>query len=204
MNRTQNNPTHESTGLSPAAAAALALGDEDNFLAAAMPGGIERQEKAGQLQQAQLQTLPKEGMEKYRPYLESLGFIIGDEFDNLFLKVTFPPGWKKQPTSHSMWSLLLDEKGRERAGIFYKAAFYDRRANFRMSARYKLDCYRESKTQGLSDICALDGDTVLKLFGTIKQSDFKAMNAIEAEGKAWLSQQFPGWDGDDAYKLFWD
>ena len=39
-----------------------------------------------------------------------------------------PNGWKKQATDHSMWSELIDDKGKVRATIFYKAAFYDQRA----------------------------------------------------------------------------
>lgn len=49
-----------------------------------------------------------------------------------------PDGWKKEPTDHDMWSRIVDEKGRERAMVFYKAAFYDQRADMRLVGRYKI------------------------------------------------------------------
>lgn len=56
--------------------------------------------------------------------------------DPLFQKVTLPEGWQKAATDHYMWSNLLDDKGRERAAIFYKAAPYDRRAHLNVTCRY--------------------------------------------------------------------
>lgn len=45
------------------------------------------------------------------------------------LNVELPDGWKKVGTNHDMHSDLVDETGKVRASIFYKAAFYDRRAD---------------------------------------------------------------------------
>lgn len=62
--------------------------------------------------------------------LTELGFKFGNVIDGdpLFQEVTLPAGWKKVATDHSMWSNVVDEQGRERISIFYKAAFYDRDA----------------------------------------------------------------------------
>lgn len=49
--------------------------------------------------------------------------------DDLFEHVALPEGWRLVPTGHSMWSDLIDERGTVRAKVFYKAAFYDRRAH---------------------------------------------------------------------------
>lgn len=56
--------------------------------------------------------------------------------ERLFNKAELPPGWKKEATSHSMWSDLLDEKGRKRAGIFFKAASYDYDAHMTATRRF--------------------------------------------------------------------
>lgn len=63
--------------------------------------------------------------------LEAAGvkFLGVDRDEDLFQNVELPDGWKKVGTSHDMHSDLVDETGKVRASIFYKAAFYDRRAN---------------------------------------------------------------------------
>lgn len=115
--------------ITPAALSALADGDIENFRIAATPGGIEAQEKAGQAITNAQETLPKECP---RAELEKLGFVFGEDYDELFVNVKFPEGWKKQATDHPMWSDLVDPSGKKRAAIFYKAAFYDRRADMHM------------------------------------------------------------------------
>lgn len=63
--------------------------------------------------------------------LEALGFTFGppDEHDPMFRPATLPEGWTRQGSDHAMWSYILDEQGRKRVSIFYKAAFYDRSAH---------------------------------------------------------------------------
>lgn len=108
--------------MGPAQLIALVRGDID----LAMPGGIERQEAMGQA--AFVGTKSSLPIECPRAELEALGFVFGEPIDDLFVSVTFPAGWSKKATDHSMWSDLLDDQGRKRGSIFYKAAFYDRRA----------------------------------------------------------------------------
>lgn len=126
----------ENKGMSPAAAVALAKGDHKNFMAASTPGGIEAQEKEGQLAQALLETLPIDMHGCAVKDFEKLGFVFGEKTDRIFWQCKFPAGWKKQPTSHSMWSDLLDDKGRKRGSIFFKAAFYDYSAHIGLTTRY--------------------------------------------------------------------
>ena len=40
-----------------------------------------------------------------------------------------PQGWTRRATDHDMHSEILDEAGKIRISVFYKAAFYDRRAH---------------------------------------------------------------------------
>jgi len=66
--------------------------------------------------------------------LTALGFVKGEPVagDDLFTHVTLPAGWTRAGTGHSMHTHILDERGVRRVGIFYKAAFYDRRADAHM------------------------------------------------------------------------
>ncbi|MEU6614458.1 hypothetical protein [Streptomyces parvus] len=117
--------------------------DPDNnlaFLASAMATGsndafIGAQEKAGQQQLVHSDRLPTD-IQGDRQAFEALGFTFGDPdpSDPLFAPATLPDGWTRQAADHDMWSYLLDEHGRRRASIFYKAAFYDRSAFIRLDA----------------------------------------------------------------------
>ncbi len=100
----------------------------ENLMAAATPGGIEKQEAQGQKHFVASESLPRK-CPKHE--LEKLGFVFGENIDGdsgLFVQVKMPKGWKKRATNHSMWSELLDDTGKVRASIFYKAAFYDKDA----------------------------------------------------------------------------
>ncbi len=88
---------------------------------------IPEQEARGQREFVNSTTLPKKPSHLCKQ-IEEMGIVFGEGVDDLFIQVTLPEGWKKEPTDHSMWSRLVDNEGRERAKIFYKAAFYDRDA----------------------------------------------------------------------------
>ena len=92
------------------------------------PAAIENQEANGQRELVEGAQLPVEITGK--EILEKAGIKFGESLpdDPLFCYAELPKGWKKQATEHSMWSDLVDDKGVVRATIFYKAAFYDRRA----------------------------------------------------------------------------
>lgn len=94
--------------------------------------GIEAQEAQGQRELVSSAQLPsKMGIrDDAKDFYEKVGIkVIGlTEGDEMFYDVELPEGWEKRSTDHSMWSELIDDKGRKRAGIFYKAAFYDRDA----------------------------------------------------------------------------
>ena len=206
-------------GISPAAVGALARGDMDNFLVAMTPGGIEAQEKRGQLEQANLQTLPIHGTIKNRmsyndgpgpkEEFEALGFWFGKEIDDCFVECEFPAGWKKVPTDHSMWTRLVDDKGRERGSIFYKAAFYDRSAHVDLSWRFRVtrDWDAKPKTRVyIEDACG----TVQKEIGELPVPNYDgprdAANAckdrIDAATKRleeWLTENYPLWQTSSAY-----
>ena len=107
---------------------------------ASAAGAIVAQEKAGQTSFVKSDTLPSQMSREARLGLETAGVVFGDPVpgDYLFVYVTLPNGWYKEGTSHDMYSSLMDNKGRKRAGIFYKAAFYDRRADLRIESRFEV------------------------------------------------------------------
>ncbi len=126
-------------GISPAALAAFLSGDLENAMIASTPGGIERQEAAGQASFVSSETLPLQFNYCTKEQFEAMGVVFGAPVDDLFQQARLPAGWVKVATDHSMHSELRDEKGRKRAGIFYKAAFYDRSAFISLTSRFSIE-----------------------------------------------------------------
>lgn len=93
-------------------------------------GYIESMEAAGQRQLIASTELPTDTHDSDDEFI-ALGFTFGapNQDDPLFRPATLPEGWKKVGSDHAMGSYVVDGKGRKRVSIFYKAAFYDRRAN---------------------------------------------------------------------------
>jgi hypothetical protein len=195
--------------LTPAAVAAAAKGDMHNAEVASTPGGIEAQEKAGQAMLAlRFNQLPKEGMARYQEALEQLGFRIGADADDLFLSITPPPGWFMRPTDHSMHSDIVDDQQRVRGSVFYKAAFYDRKAHFRLSTRYQIDAeYKEAADgkweNGTRRAIVRDTATgeILKALDARPNSDidYSRDDKERAESVAFLDEMFPDWKNIVAY-----
>ena len=117
-------------------------------------GHIEASEARGQQHLVNSAQLPAEGTpggpDGYRKTNPDDWKAMGVEFGpivegDIFRDATLPEGWKVEATDHAMWSKLLDDKGRERASIFYKAAFYDRSAHISLCSRFTLRrVYNES------------------------------------------------------------
>lgn len=187
------------TGITPAAMAAILNGDLANALAASTPGGIERQEAAGPQSMLQSDTLPKTIFGATRQHMEKMGFkFLGDQ-DDLFVNCVLPAGWSKKATSHSMHSDLLDEQGRKRAGIFYKAAFYDRQADMRFVQRYYVNSHALAKKQNDYQVVVYDGENILKSFGVWSNRDWEAQDQLTRAAKQWLAKEFPDHENPLAY-----
>lgn len=197
------------------------MGDFENFVVAMTPGGIEAQEAAGQrvlcAKSAQLPKAAGGYRDIDRAIYEAMGIIFHDDADDLFVNVTLPAGWKIQPTDHSMWSNLRDDKGRTRAAIFYKAAFYDRAAHIDPQTRFSYgtrpvggwDAPRPQTFEGYVS----DGETatVFQTDATKPEPDYEPPEAWLAwstskdlrsdQAKAWLEAHYPDWQNPLAY---WD
>lgn len=89
---------------------------------------ITGMESAGQRQLVASSLLPIEVYPNDAAF-EALGFTFGEAKDDLFREATLPEGWRKEGSDHAMHSKVVDERGMERVGVFYKAAFYDRKAD---------------------------------------------------------------------------
>lgn len=92
-------------------------------------GYIEAQEARGQRELVESTDLPTDAHGRDADF-EALGFTFGAPHsgDPLFRPATLPEGWRREGSGHAMWSYIVDNKGRQRVSIFYKAAFYDRKA----------------------------------------------------------------------------
>ena len=91
-------------------------------------------ESEGQDQVVSMDVLPTHiygSEEAFKAPLQSKGGTWGEPLidDPLFTHVKLPLGWTKVPTDHDMWSEVHDETGKVVARVFYKAAFYDRKAH---------------------------------------------------------------------------
>lgn len=181
---------------------------------------IVRSEKRGQQELVKSEVLPKKCLYCTRKQLEQMGIVFGEDADDLFVFVTLPTGWTKKPTPHDMWSKLCDEKGRERAAIFYKAAFYDRDAHISLNSRYHC-CVEpvigwENYHHGVPSewrCMVKDGEEVIWVSDPIETQPtnydnrdeqlkwYEKKDKLTNLGIIWLNEHFPKWKDETAY---WD
>jgi len=174
------------------------------------PNAIRAQETQGQNSFVQSETLPTR-MNSYKinikAILESAGikFLGVVEDDPLFQYVELPLGWKKIPTDHSMWSNLIDDKGRVRAMIFYKAAFYDRDAHLSINRRYDVQFdYDRFDNEHVAVARVMDSEKVIYVTDPIDGIGMKSYEASDMAlplAIAWLEEHFPEYENPAKY---WD
>lgn len=175
------------------------------------PQRILDQEAEGQESFVTSTTLPTRIMtDDGKKILESFGVVFGDEVedDPMFQYVTLPEGWKREGTGHSMHSDVLDDKGRKRIGVFYKAAFYDRSANMHVNRRYSYTYdYERSEAEDVHVGVAKDGEEVIYETDPLPgkkangEEDYDSYRNCQALAKAWLDEHYPEWNDPAAY---WD
>lgn len=167
---------------------------------------ITNQEKRGQSELARRQLLP---IQCPRAELETLGVKFGEPADDLFYNVELPQGWKIEATDHSMHSNLVDDKGRARGGIFYKAAFYDRSAHMHLNRRYSFnvapitgwgDSYESGVTPfwGIVTDC---GQIVWHTEETVGAKDWDGKDRVEKQAREYIDATYPDHASPMAY---WD
>jgi hypothetical protein len=169
---------------------------------------IERMEARGQSELVSQSTrLPTDGILGKEAQWEDLGIKIGevDERDPMFVEVELPEGWELKPSDHSMWSYLHDEKGRKRAGVFYKAASYDRSAHIHAERRYSLhpECENDDAQWGDRKWfgVVVDKATEEIIFtGPVLEGD-DGYDSARKDAVKWLNENRPDWENSAAY---WD
>ncbi len=176
---------------------------------------IERSEEAGQRELVASMDLPTDGSND--PAWEAIGVTFGPPRtdDPIFRPATLPPGWSKVATDHAMHSKLLDDKGRERAGIFYKAAFYDRSASMHLLRRFQIRQNYDVKNGDLAQNIqyrVMDGGAVVFETPVVAVEGAGHMRNWTREGEvsdeqtaacaAWLVEHgYPDWESVTAH---WD
>ncbi|MDP3725780.1 MAG: hypothetical protein Q8R36_01120 [bacterium] len=184
-------------------ALAMVLGASDS---------IKLQELQGQQSLVESDTLPMD-IGRYSDHdekkiLKSWGVkFLGDvEGDHLFQYVELPKGWKKVTTDDSMHSKLVDNEGRERAEIFYKAASYDRRSDMSLSRRFDVSFdYGRFDKEGVGVANVTDGGKKVvyttEPISATREKRREVSDQAENAAVEWLDKNRPDWRNPGAY---WD
>ena len=136
---------------------------------------IEASESAGQKTMIAATQIPKDGD---WDLLKSWGVVILGDADELFYNAQLPEGWALRSTEHDLHTDLIDRFGRKRAGLFYKAAHYDRRAEvfvirnrFIVGPNWSADNYSRNVTQfAIKDLAR---DTVIEMGSPVRYAVLK-------------------------------
>jgi len=184
------------------------------FLAEGMLVGgstaIENQEARGQQELVNSDVLPTEGSDN--PAWEKMGVKFGAPVDGdpIFRHVELPPGWKKKGTGHAMWNDLLDDKGRQRATFFYKAAFYDRNAHINPTRRFEaayepeggFGNYKDNqKYHAIVKDCGKEIYRSPAVHATDRATYTSGIEEARKAAAEWLKERYPAWEDPCAY---WD
>lgn len=173
------------------------------------PQAIEQQEAQGQKELVNSSQLPTnsntrgvDAKEQYEKMgIKVIGITKGDE---IFFDVEMPKGWKKKPTDHAMWNKLLDDKGRERAMFFYKAAFYDRSSHIDFKSRFNVVGNYENRDSMNYRVIDADGEKILfETEKAVRTEDssayYKKQDELREEATNFLKDKYPNHEDINDY-----
>lgn len=170
-------------------------GGGEGFLFEAMLFGpsraIENQEARGQAAVAAADKIPIDCRGVTDETLIAMGFTLGAPLDKLFRAATLPPGWRKVPTDHYLWTDLVDGDGVKRGAIGHKAAFYDQWAHMHLNRRFTAEVDGE---KGACKAVVRDRGAVVfqgEAYGTYQDA--------MGDAESWLLLRFPCWENPAAY-----
>lgn len=175
-----------------------------DLLSGRLGNEILAQEKAGQQEVVSREILPREirVYDDNRPAIElyaAMGIEVMGEEDDLFFRVKLPEGWRKEGTSHSMHSKVLDAQGRERLSIFYKAAFYDRKASASPATRYQCRQLWSDEKNAYDPVrIVTDAGTEIHRFAYEPKDKWDNGSDL---AKAYMNEHYPDYQDPFAY---WD
>ena len=156
----------------------------------------------------------KNNEEYTKQQYEKMGIKVVNDIADLFYTVELPDGWKIEPTDHSMWNNVLDDKGRIRISFFYKGA-YDRDAfsNFNIRYSYKIlpeDEYKSDLTYEERKLkpwkvfitdCGVNIKELKEITVENKKEYLNVDDILSDAAKEYLDQTYPEWQDINAY---WD
>lgn len=141
---------------------------------------IENMEKEGQNKAVRETLLPKI-MKPEQEYWEELGFVFEEiEDDDIMCKGTLPEGWKLIPTDHQMWTNIVDQNNTKRGSMFYKAAFYDRKAHMNLKARYSVTSQYVDENMMIKEVYFGNENEKLFIAGTVYYDDNMTSEDLES------------------------
>jgi hypothetical protein len=131
--------------------------------------------------------------------LAQFGIEVGapDPRDGLFVNATFPAGWRRTSTGHSMWTYLVPPWSKGAVfSIFYKAAFYDRSAFMRFQRRYDISTWDLNDSARVDEARVYDRGTGQILhaipFDCPDSHDrYKHSEPAELAARAWADANLP-------------
>lgn len=194
--RNTSEDMKDKANLSGFAAEAMALGTSN---------AIERMEKAGQEQFAQSDILPTADTSKpeTEAALKALGFELGGKVpgDDMFRYAKLPKGWTRKPTDHAMYTDILDAKGRKRAVVGYKAAFYDRWVTFYFVHRFDFRQDYDAPDTIIRGNVTDCGKVIhsFEMEKTKARNSWSAMDELKLKANAWLTAKYPDFNPHALY-----
>jgi len=174
------------------------------------PGAILDQEAAGAAELRIKSFLPVQGTQGREEEWEKVGVTFGPvPDDDIFREAFLPEGWVKESDSHDPRHMVIrDAKGRVRATMFYKAAFYDRKANVNLRSRYSIRQHYDAP-DGTIQWQVYDCETVIHTVERKSPSREKEPEAYyellnklyrnDGGARDWLDKEFPDWRDPTAY-----
>ena len=196
-----------------------ARGQQEFVTSESLPSEIN-----GSVQQTKTTPWRKQTEEDFAKSGIKLGPVYTE--DPLFQSAELPQGWSKKGTEHSMHSDVIDDKGRIRIHVFYKAAFYDRSAHMSLINRFSVGSGRTLRCMhpDFSNVDSIpkDGDEDIVVIdngqGPIPTERFRIKVGVPPEGSEphqqylnlqaarvsaaqWLDENYPDWALPYAY---WD
>ena len=104
-----------------------------------------------------------------------------------------------------MHSDILDDHGRKRVSVFYKAAFYDRRAHAGLICRYRVEMQFPDKSNDLpaDEMGIIVTDCGKEIYRTpnVKDRDYQVGRQAEKVARDWLTEALPDAADPTAYWL---
>lgn len=157
-------------------------------------------------------TLPRriDGIRQFdgKQALEKAGIVfLGDCEDNTLLqKVSFPDGWKKVPTTNSLWTSLVDDQDRVRASIMYSNLPWDRDARVDVLRRFgTTDDFDRRMNDNVAVGQVTDCGKVFHSIDPIPYTEdeerYQTTDRARLAAEQWLDGNFPNWRDPGAY---WD